>query len=79
MSITITGLTKRQVFLLDKMWSIDSASDYEEWKSDLDEQTMNTVDTLEHMVMWAELDDIQDDECNVARSVLSRIFAGHRG
>ena len=77
--ITINGLSKRQVFLLDKMWSIDSASDYEEWKSDLDEQTMNTVDTLEQMVMLAELDDIQDDECNVARSVLSRIFAGHRG
>ena len=79
MSVTITGLTKRQVFLLDKMWSIDSASAYEEWKSDLDEQTMNTVDTLEHMVMWAELDDIQDTECNTARTVLSRIFAGHRG
>jgi len=79
MSVTITGLTKRQVFLLDKMWSIDSASDYEEWKSDLDEQTMNTVDTLEQMVMLAELDDIQDDECTVARSVLSRISAGHRG
>jgi hypothetical protein len=79
MSVTITGLTKRQVFLLDKMWSIDSASDYEEWKSDLDEQTMNTVDTLEQLVMLAELDDIQDTECNTARTVLSRIFAGHRG
>jgi len=76
MSVTITGLSKRQVFLLDKMWSIDSASDYEEWKSNLDEQTMNTVDTLEHMVMWAELDDIQDDECNTARTVLSRIARG---
>jgi hypothetical protein len=58
------------------MWSIDSASDYEEWKSGLNEQTMNTVDTLEQMVMLAELDDIQDDECNVARELLSRIARG---
>jgi hypothetical protein len=79
MSVTITGLTKRQVFLLNKMWSIDSATDYDEWKSDLDECTMNTVDTLEQMVLLAELDDIQDTECNVARSVLSRIFYGQRG
>ena len=72
--ITINGLTKRQVFLLDKMWSIDSATDYEEWKSDLDEQTMNTVDTLEQMVMLAELDEIQDSECEPARKLLKTIM-----
>lgn len=68
--ITIHGLTKRQVFLLDKMWSIDSAEDYEEWKSGLNESTMNTVDTLEQMVLLAELDDIQDSECDKAMSLL---------
>lgn len=72
--ITINGLSKRQVFLLDKMWSIDSASDYEEWKSGLNEQTMNTVDTLEQMVMLAELDDIQDDECDKAMAYLSKFM-----
>ena len=71
MSVTITGLTKRQVWLLDKMWSIDSASDYEQWKSDLDEQTSNTVDTLEQLVLLAELDDIGDEECGAARELLS--------
>lgn len=58
--ITIDGLTKQQVNLLDTMWSIDSAVDYEEWKSGLSEQTMNTVDTLEQMVMLAELDVVTD-------------------
>ena len=72
--ITINGLTKRQVFLLDKMWSIDSASDYEEWKSGLNEQTMNTVDTLEQMVMLAELDEIQDSECDKAMAYLSKFM-----
>jgi hypothetical protein len=56
--MTITGLTKRQVFLLDKMWSIKGIEEYEEWKSGLNEQTMNTVDSLEQLVHWAELDDI---------------------
>jgi len=60
MYMTITGLTKRQVFLLDKMWSIKGIEEYEEWKSGLNEQTMNTVDSLEQLVMWAELDDITD-------------------
>jgi hypothetical protein len=58
MYMTITGLTKRQVFLLDKMWSIKGIEEYDEWKSGLNEQTMNTVDTLEQLVHWAELDDI---------------------
>jgi hypothetical protein len=56
--MTIDGLTKRQVFLLDKMWSIKGIEEYDEWKSGLNEQTMNTVDTLEQLVMWAELDEI---------------------
>jgi hypothetical protein len=70
--ITINGLTKRQVFLLDKMWSIDSAADYEEWKSGLNESTMNTVDTLEQMVLLAELDEIGDAECDKAMGLLGK-------
>jgi len=42
------------------MWSIKGIEEYEEWKSGLNEQTMNTVDSLEQLVMWAELDDITD-------------------
>lgn len=58
--MTITGLTKRQVFLLDKMWSIKGIAEYEQWKSDLPLGTMNIVDSLEQLVVWAELDDITD-------------------
>jgi hypothetical protein len=70
--ITINGLTKKQVRMLDTMWAIDSASDYEEWKSNLSEYDMNMVDTLEHMVMLAELDQIEDSECGPAMNVLSK-------
>jgi len=70
--MTITGLTKRQVFLLDKMWSIKGIEEYDEWKSGLNEQTMNTVDTLEQLVHWAELDDIS------YVSDAARILKGYR-
>jgi nitroimidazol reductase NimA-like FMN-containing flavoprotein (pyridoxamine 5'-phosphate oxidase superfamily) len=70
--MTITGLTKRQVFLLDKMWSIKSIEEYEEWKLGLSEQTMNTVDTLEQLVYWAELDEIS------CVSDAARVLKGYR-
>ena len=70
--MTITGLTKRQVFLLDKMWSIKGIEEYEEWKAGLSEQTMNTVDTLEQLVYWAELDEIS------CVSDAARILKGYR-
>jgi hypothetical protein len=73
--ITINGLTKAQVALLDTMWSIDSAEDYEQWKDGLSEDTMNTVDTLEQLVLLAELDEIEDSECGKAKKVLDKIMS----
>jgi hypothetical protein len=73
--ITITGLSTTQVELLDTMWAIDSAEDYDEWKSGLSESTMNMVDTLEQMVMLAELDEIEDSECDKAMALLSKYMA----
>lgn len=70
--ITIDGLTKRQVALLDKMWSIDSSEDYESWKNGLPLGTMNLVDTLEQMVLLAELDEIGDTECDKAIGLLGK-------
>lgn len=58
--ISIDGLTKHQVQLLDKMWSIDGIEEYDCWYSALDEDTMNMVDTLEQMVILAELDNVED-------------------
>jgi len=72
--ITIHGMSKDQCDLLDIMWSIDSADEYEEWKSSLSEHTMNMVDTLEIMVMWAELDEIEDSECDRAADLLRKFM-----
>lgn len=58
--LTITGLTKAQVALLDKMWAIDGYDDYMAWKSTLPRRVMRQVAVLEEMVLLAELDEIDD-------------------
>ena len=58
--ITITGLTKKQVELLDTMWEIKDIEEYDQWRDSLDEETMNMVDTLEQMVILAQSDEIED-------------------
>lgn len=58
--LTITGLTKAQVALLDKMWAIDSCEAYIAWKNTLPRRTLRQVVVLEEMVLLAELDEIDD-------------------
>jgi len=72
--ITITGLTKKQVELLDTMWELQDIEDYENWKSSLDEETMNEVDTLEQMVLLAQSDEIADCECEKAMAYLDKFM-----
>ena len=71
--ITITGLNVEQVALLDTMWNLVDIEDYMEWKCSQDEETMNMIDTLEEMVMWAELDEIEESECGQAKKMLDEI------
>ena len=71
--ITITGLNVEQVALLDTMWAIADIEEYMEWKCAQDEETMNMIDTLEEMVMWAELDEIEESECGQAKKMLDKI------
>ena len=72
--ITITGLSKEACDLLDIMWSIETVEEYELWKNSLDLETMDAVCVLEEMVMWAELDEITEDECDRAKILLDEIM-----
>ncbi len=72
--ITITGLTKKQVELLDTMWELKDVEDYEQWRDSLDEETMNEVDTLEQMVLLAQSDEIADCECEKAMAYLDKFM-----
>jgi hypothetical protein len=71
--ITITGLTKRQVKLLDKMWAIDSYQEYMDWKESMTQKQVQEVDTLEEMVMLAELDEV--DDLTEANNILMKVMA----
>jgi hypothetical protein len=68
--ITIDGLTKGQVKLLDTMWDIDGYQEYMEWKDQLSTSTRREVEVLEQMVTLAEIDDVEDVE--LAKKVLAK-------
>ena len=59
--ITIDGLTKKEVKLLDVMWSIQDAEVYDEWKSALSEQLQDLVDVLEKLVVYETLEEELQD------------------
>jgi hypothetical protein len=68
--ITIDGLTKGQVKLLDTMWDIDGYQEYMEWKDKLSTSTRREVEVLEQMITLAEIDDVEDVE--LAKKVLAK-------
>ena len=70
--IQIDGLKPYQVKLLDLMWSIESAEEYEKFKSMLSEDLMNEVDTLEQMIVLATIDEEMDDTLTDAKEALSK-------
>jgi hypothetical protein len=72
--ITISGLTKKQVELLDTMWDLKDMEDYENWRNGLNEETMNEVDTLEQMVLLAQSDEIEDCDCDKAMAYLNKFM-----
>jgi hypothetical protein len=67
--ITIDGLTKQQVSLLDTMWDIDGYQEYMEWKEQLSTSTRSEVEVLEQMITLAEIDEVEDVE--LAKKVLA--------
>jgi len=70
--ITINGLTKRQVKMLDKMWAIDGYDEYMEWKTTLCYAQKQQVATLEQLVMLAEIDEV--DDVNDAKFLIEKVM-----
>jgi hypothetical protein len=58
--ITINGLTKSQVRMLDKMWAIDGYEEYQEWKATLCYAQKQQCSLLEDMILLAEIDEMVD-------------------
>jgi hypothetical protein len=69
--INIENLTEYQVEMLDHMWSLDSLEEYEEWYNLLDEEDQLLADSLQQMIILAEMDDLMSD-CKDAKEVLKK-------
>jgi hypothetical protein len=69
--IQIENLTEYQVEMLDHMWSLDSVEEYEEWHDLLDEEDQQLADSLQQMIILAEMDDLMGD-CKDAKQLLKK-------
>ena len=69
--IQIENLTEYQVEMLDHMWSLDSVEEYEEWYDLLDEEDQQLADSLQQMIILAEMDDLMGD-CKDAKQLLKK-------
>jgi hypothetical protein len=69
--IQIEHLTEYQVEMLDHMWSLDSLEEYEEWYDLLDEEDQQLADTLQQMIILAEMDNVMGN-CNAAKEALKK-------
>ena len=69
--IQIENLTEYQVEMLDHMWSLDSVEEYEEWYDLLDEEDQRLADSLQQMIILAEMDNLMGDFTD-AKEVLKK-------
>lgn len=67
--LTIDGLTRHQVQLLDRMWQFNDIEDLEAWATGLSPQDQQEVETLLKMVLLAHFDQVlRNLEDNIASS-----------
>jgi hypothetical protein len=59
--IQIENLTEYQVEMLDHMWSLDSMEEYEEWYNLLDDEDQKLAESLQQMIILAEMDNLMGD------------------
>ena len=59
--ITIDGLSKKQVAMLDKLWSLDTTEEIIEWKDTLNTEDQQMADVLMEMIRL-EVTDLETAE-----------------
>jgi len=67
---TITGLTQRQVTLLDTMWSMGSIEQYNEWKLTQDATEIATLEQLLTMSVAEDEPLCLQDATNVLTNIM---------
>ena len=73
-SVTITGVNKKQIKLLDKMWSIDSYDEYLSWRGGISTSDQREVALLEQLLLLNDIDYIAEHDVSDAANALSKIF-----
>ena len=68
---TINGLTYYQKDLLECMWQIDTAEEFQEWYLNLDDYDQREVDLLKLMLVYDLLDEV--DDLAQARAVIAQV------
>ncbi len=68
---SINGLTYYQKDLLECMWQIDTAEEFQEWYLNLDDYDQKEVDLLKLMLVYDLLDEV--DDFTQAREVIDRV------
>ena len=69
--IQIENLTEYQVEMLEHMWSLESVEEYEEWYDLLDEEDQQLADSLQQMIILAQMDNLMGD-CKDAKQLLKK-------
>jgi hypothetical protein len=72
--VTLTGLNARQVNILDTMWSLDSAEEWDEWFDTLDENTAFDALVLREMVLLEIHDREAEKDLSLAQHLLSKLI-----
>ena len=57
---TITGLTELQRDIADRLWALDTTEDIEQYIATLPRSLKREAWVVMNMIIWAELDDIED-------------------
>lgn len=62
--ITISGLTPKQVDMLNQMWSIDSYEELVDWQETLSDEDREMSETLFELVLLADIDEITGNQAS---------------
>jgi len=61
-NLTIDGLTKKQVQMLDEMWSIDNEYEFLDWYEHLSEKEQHECDMLQRLILIESFDAVMAQE-----------------
>ena len=74
--ITIEGLNKKQVAMLDKLWSIDTTEGIKEYRNTLCSEDQHMVDTLMEIIVLEMIDEeiVDVDTFPEVEKILKNLF-----